>query len=122
MYLIAGQAWKTQKLVREILLSQYNDLPNGLCGNEDCGQMSAWYVFSSMGIYPLNPAEGKYYIGSPLFERSSISVSNNKIFEIKAIQNNLENKYVQKAILNGKDLNQPLITHKELMDGGVLIS
>jgi putative alpha-1,2-mannosidase len=57
---MAGQPWKTQKMVRDILLSQYNDQPNGLCGNEDCGQMSAWYVFSAMGFYPVNPADGNY--------------------------------------------------------------
>ena len=121
MYLIAGQAWKTQKLVRDILLSQYNDQPNGLCGNEDCGQMSAWYVFSAMGIYPLNPADGNYYIGSPLFDKSKINVSKDKYFEIVAIQNTTENKYVQKVTLNGKVLNKPFVTHKELTDGGKLI-
>jgi predicted alpha-1,2-mannosidase len=121
MYLIAGQAWKTQELVRKILMTQYNEQPNGLCGNEDCGQMSAWYVFSAMGIYPLNPADDSYYIGSPLFDKSKIKISKEKYFEIKTVHNSPENKYVQKAMLNGKVLRKPIITHKELTAGGELI-
>jgi predicted alpha-1,2-mannosidase len=120
MYLAAGQPWKTQQLVRDILHSQYNDKVNGLCGNEDCGQMSAWYVFSAMGLYPMNPAAGVYHIGSPLFDKVRISLEGDKNFEIIATDNSPENKYVQKAFLNGKLLDKPFITHTELMNGGSL--
>jgi putative alpha-1,2-mannosidase len=117
---MAGQPWKTQKMVRDILLSQYNDQPNGLCGNEDCGQMSAWYVFSAMGFYPVNPADGNYYIGSPLFDKSSIKISENKFFTVSAENNSSENKYIQQAFLNGRVLNKPFITHKDITNGGTL--
>jgi predicted alpha-1,2-mannosidase len=120
LYTMAGQPWKTQKMVRDILLSQYNDQPNGLCGNEDCGQMSAWYVFSAMGFYPVNPADGNYYIGSPLFDKSSIKISENKFFTVSAENNSSENKYIQQAFLNGRVLNKPFITHKDITNGGTL--
>jgi len=97
LYSMAGQPWKTQKMVRDILLTQYNDQPNGLCGNEDCGQMSAWYVFSAMGFYPVNPADGNYYIGSPLFDKSSIKISENKFFRSAKIFDMLN--YVIGAVL-----------------------
>jgi len=120
MYLTAGQPWKTQKLVRDILLSQYNDQVNGLCGNEDCGQMSAWFVFSAMGFYPMNPAAGIYHLGSPLFDKVQISLNGDKNFEIIASDNSPDNKYVQKAFLNGKLLARPYVSHNDIMSGGTL--
>jgi len=120
LYTLAGQPWKTQERVHNILTTQYGDGPDGLCGNEDCGQMSAWYVFSAMGFYPLNPASGEYVIGSPLFDKVEIQVSGNGRFVVEAIDNPTKNRYVQSAFLNGKLLNRPFITHQELTAGGQL--
>ena len=120
MYNYANKPWRTQFWVREILKTQYNTTADGLSGNEDCGQMSAWYVFSSLGLYPFSSASGEYQIGSPLFEKSSISVSENKTFTIIAEGTSNENIYIQSATLNGKEFNRTTITHKELMQGGTL--
>ncbi len=120
MYNYAGKAWKTQALVRKIMREMYNDKPDGLCGNEDCGQMSAWYVMSALGFYPVNPAEGIYVIGSPLFSQASINLHNGKNFEVVASGNSQENVYIQSAILNGEPLNRSFITHQEILAGGKL--
>ncbi|PWJ42188.1 GH92 family glycosyl hydrolase [Sediminitomix flava] len=121
LYNYAGQAWKTQEKVREILETQYDNTPDGISGNEDCGQMSAWYVFSSAGLYPVNPANGYYDIGSPLFENVKLNTSSGKTFEI--ISNNVsdQNIYIQSASLNGEPLNTYRISHKQLMNGGTLV-
>ncbi|RAV30883.1 GH92 family glycosyl hydrolase [Sinomicrobium soli] len=120
MFNFAGKPWRTQYWVREILNSQYDTTPAGLSGNEDCGQMSAWYVFSALGIYPYNPASGIYQIGSPLFERSEIKVSDDTRFVISADGVSDTNRYIQSATLNGKDLNRTYITHEEILNGGEL--
>jgi predicted alpha-1,2-mannosidase len=116
----AGKPWRTQYWVREILKTQYSAQPDGLSGNEDAGQMSAWYVFSSMGLYPFNPASAEYEIGSPLFEKSSLKLENGKTFSIIAENVSEENIYIQSASLNGEDFNRTAITHKEILDGGEL--
>ena len=121
LYNYAGQPWKTQNQVRQIMATQYNNTPAGLCGNEDCGQMSAWYVFSAMGLYPVNPAEGVYVIGSPLFESVEIPLGQGKIFKLKAPATSKENKYIQSAQLNGAPLERSYITHGELIQGGELV-
>ncbi|UOB18087.1 GH92 family glycosyl hydrolase [Abyssalbus ytuae] len=120
MFNKANAPWKTQYWVSEILKTQYNTTPNGLSGNEDCGQMSAWYVFSSIGIYPMNPASGEYQIGSPVFEKSTIQLSGNTEFVIEAENVSDKNIYIQSATLNGKELNRSYITHKEIIQGGKL--
>ncbi|HMQ46851.1 MAG TPA: GH92 family glycosyl hydrolase [Saprospiraceae bacterium] len=120
MYNVSGHAWKTQQQVRNILLTQYNSQPDGLCGNEDCGQMSAWYVFSAMGFYPMNPADGKYWMGSPLFEEVVIPLENGKTFTVKAKNAAPEHPYILSASLNKKSLKQPYISHAEIMAGGLL--
>lgn len=120
MFNFANKPWKTQYWVREILKTQYNTTPDGLSGNEDCGQMSSWYVFSSMGLYPFSPASGEYQIGSPLFKSSTIKISEEISFTIKADNVSDENIYIQSATLNGKDFNRTTISHKEIMQGGVL--
>ena len=120
MYNYANKPWKTQYWVREILKTQYNTTPEGLSGNEDCGQMSAWYVFSSIGIYPFNPASGEYQIGSPIFEKTTIKISENKSFTIIAKNASDENIYIQSATLNGKAFNRTTLTHSELINGGTL--
>ncbi|TKG88911.1 glycoside hydrolase family 92 protein [Puteibacter caeruleilacunae] len=121
LYNQVGQPWKTQEKVHEILTTLYTKEKDGLCGNEDCGQMSAWYVFSSMGIYPANPANGEYQFGSPLFEEAKLNLPSGKVFTIKATNLTDGNIYIQSATLNGKKLNRTYITHKELTSGGELI-
>jgi predicted alpha-1,2-mannosidase len=116
----SGQPWRTQYWVREILKSQYFTTPEGLSGNEDCGQMSAWYVFSAIGLYPYNPVSGEYQIGSPLFEKSTIKVSDKVTFTIIAEYTSPDNIYIQSATLNGKEFNRTYITHKEILQGGPL--
>lgn len=120
MFNHAGQPWRTQYWVRHILDTQYNTTPNGLSGNEDCGQMSAWYVFSSMGLYPMNPASGEYEIGSPIFEKATINLEDGKTFVIEAENVSDKNYYIQSATLNGVEFNQTAITHQQLLKGGKL--
>lgn len=120
MFNHAGQPWRTQYWVRHILDTQYNTTANGLSGNEDCGQMSAWYVFSSMGLYPMNPASGEYEIGSPIFEKSTLNLPNGKTFVIEAENVSDKNFYIQSATLNGKTFNKTAISHQEMQKGGVL--
>jgi predicted alpha-1,2-mannosidase len=120
LYAYAGQQWKTAKLVREICTTMYTDQPDGLCGNEDCGQMSAWYVLSAMGFYPVNPAAGAYVFGSPLFNEAEIAVPDGKSFKIIAKNNSPENMYIQSAELDGRPYEKSFITHKDILKGGVL--
>ncbi len=120
MYNFANKPWKTQYWVREILKTQYNTNPDGLSGNEDCGQMSAWYVFSAMGLYPFNPASAEYQIGSPIFEKSTINISEDKSFTIIAENTSDKNIYIQSATLNGEKFNRTNISHNELIQGGTL--
>ncbi|WP_343583862.1 GH92 family glycosyl hydrolase [Flavobacterium sp.] len=120
MFNHAGQPWRTQYWVRHILDTQYNTTANGLSGNEDCGQMSAWYVFSSMGLYPMNPASGEYEIGSPIFEKSTLNLPNGKTFVIEAENVSDKNFYIQSATLNGKTFNKTAISHQEMQKGGIL--
>ena len=120
LYNKANKPWKTQEWVRKILDTQYSTKPNGLSGNEDCGQMSAWYVFSAMGFYPMNPASGQYEIGSPIFDKVTLNVSKDKTFVITAKNNSSINKYIQSAKLNGENLQRSNISHKELIAGGTL--
>ncbi len=116
----AGRAWRTQKLNRQIQTKMYTDKPDGLCGNEDCGQMSAWYVFSAMGFYPVNPADLKYEFGSPIVQEAKIEVAPDKYFTMKAPLASVTNKYIQEVKLNGQVIDRPYITHQEIMDGGTL--
>ncbi|WP_367770390.1 GH92 family glycosyl hydrolase [Flavobacterium sp. WC2421] len=120
MFNHANEPWRTQYWVHYILDTQYNTTPNGLSGNEDCGQMSAWYVFSSMGLYPMNPASGEYEIGSPIFEKSTIHLQDGKTFVIQAENVSNKNFYIQSATLNGVVFNQTTISHQQLLQGGIL--
>lgn len=120
MFNYANKPWRTQYWVREILKTQYFATPDGLSGNEDCGQISAWFVFSAMGLYPYNPVSGEYQIGSPLFEKSTIKMSDTTNFTIIAENNSDKNIYIQSATLNGKAFNRTFITHQEMMQGGTL--
>jgi predicted alpha-1,2-mannosidase len=120
LYDYTGQPWKTQARVREIAREAYSNTPNGVLGNEDCGQMSAWYVFAALGFYPLNPASAEYVIGSPLFARVTLNLPNGKTFEISAPNNAAHNVYIQSARLNGRRLDAPAITYAQIEAGGRL--
>ncbi|MDP2890201.1 MAG: GH92 family glycosyl hydrolase [Bacteroidota bacterium] len=116
----AGRPYRTQELNRQIQTEMYTATPEGICGNEDCGQMSAWYIFSTMGFYPVNPAELKYQFGSPLVQEAKIEIAQGKYFTMKAPLASVANKYIQEVKLNGQKLNRSFITHQEIMDGGTL--
>lgn len=120
LYNYAGQAWKTQKLVNNILNELYTAEPDGIAGNDDCGQISAWYILSSMGFYPVAPGQTIYAIGSPLFSRATIHLESGKTFVIKANSVSSENIYIQSAKLNGKDYTKSYLKHEDIMNGGEL--
>jgi len=120
IYNLIGQPWKTQELVDEILRTLYHAAPDGISGNEDCGQMSAWYVLNSMGFFSYCPGIPAYSIGRPLFDEVNIRLKDGKKFTIKATNNSADNKYVQSATLNGKPLGRPFFSHQELINGGIL--
>ncbi|UII74761.1 GH92 family glycosyl hydrolase [Flagellimonas sp. HMM57] len=120
LYNYLGQPSKTQKLVRDILEGQYKNEPNGHCGNEDCGQMSSWYILSALGFYPVNPAQGTYDLGIPLYESALIQVGNGKTFHVIA-EGGIHKRFVEKVFLNGEALSRNYITHKEISSGGTLI-
>lgn len=120
LYSYAGQQWKTAEKVRQIMNEMYTDKPDGLCGNEDCGQMSAWYVWSVLGFYPVNPTNGAYVFGSPLVDEAEIKLTNNKSFTVVAHNNSAENIYIQSVKLNGDNYSKSFITHKEILKGGKL--
>ena len=119
LYTMLGQPWKTAEKVREVLTTLYHDRPDGLSGNEDVGQMSAWYVLSSLGMYEAEPAGGRYWFGSPLFDRAEIAVPDGT-FTIVAENNSSENKYIRRVWLNGRPYTKPWIGHEEVMAGGEL--
>lgn len=120
MYAYSGQPYKIADNVRYINNELYTDKPDGLSGNEDCGQMSAWYIFSSIGFYPLNPSNGAYVFGSPLFDDVTMKLQDNKTFRVIAENNSDKNIYIQSVELNGKDYKYSYITHKDLTNGGTL--
>ncbi len=121
LYDYAGEPWKTQERVRQVCEQLYRSGPGGICGNEDMGSLSSWYVLSSMGFYSVTPGLPDYTIGTPLFGEVTINLGKNKTFTITAINNSKENKYIQSATLNGKPLDRTWITQKEITDGGELI-
>ena len=121
LYSFVGQQWKTAEKVDYILSHMYSDLPDGLQGNEDCGQMSSWYVFSALGFYPVNPSDGMYVFGRPIFDKVVLKLPENKVFEIRANNNSAENKYIQSIELNGQPYNKLYISHADIMAGGTLV-
>ncbi|MDB6019208.1 MAG: putative alpha,2-mannosidase [Pedosphaera sp.] len=124
LYAMAGAQYKTAQRVREIQLTQYSNTPNGICGNDDCGQISAWYVLSAIGLYPINPANGVYVIGSPLVEKATIQLDpkfyKGGSFTVIAHHVSNQNCYIKSAMLNGKPLDHPWITHDQIVSGGTL--
>lgn len=120
-YTMAGEPWKTADLVRKICSELYSAAPDGLSGNEDVGQMSAWYILSAMGFYQVEPAGGRYFFGSPLFESVCLNLEGGKKFTIVAQDNSVENRYIQEVFLNGRKLSHPYIDYKDIMAGGELL-
>ncbi len=120
LYNYIGQAWKTQEKVRDILSSQYQNAPDGVSGNEDCGQMSAWYIFSALGFYPALPGSTQYLIGSPAVQEAKVNLENGKHFEITTANNSSRNKYIQSITLNGKAYDKTYLEHEVIMNGGQL--
>ena len=120
LYDAAGAPWKTQQRIHHILNTEYNDTPGGLSGNDDAGQMSAWYVFSSIGFYPVCPATPYYYIGTPSFDKVTFNLANGKKFEITAEGVSDEAFYIQKALLNGKPFMGYQLSHEDILKGSKL--
>lgn len=120
LYNKVKQPWKTQKYVAQVLRDLYKNAPDGICGNEDCGQMSAWFVFSAMGFYPVDPISGHYEIGSPLFPETKMNLANGKVFTVKAPAVSPENIYIQSVKLNGQPYDKSYITHEQIMSGATL--
>ena len=120
LYNKVNEPWKTQKYVAEVMHELYLNTPAGLCGNEDCGQMSAWFVFSAMGFYPVNPVSGEYEIGTPLFPEVKMNVADGKTFTVLAPAVSAENIYIQSVKLNGQPYDKSYITHEQIMSGATL--
>lgn len=118
LYTLADEPWKTSDLIRKIDKEFYTTQPNGLCGNDDAGEMSAWYIFSALGFYPVNPTDGEYIFGTPLINAATIALPENKTFSIKVIGNSDENRYIQKIELNNKSYSKSSISHQTIMAGG----
>ncbi|MEJ2720838.1 MAG: glycoside hydrolase family 92 protein, partial [bacterium] len=120
MYCFAGRPWKTQARVRQIMDEMYRPAPDGLCGNDDCGQMSAWYVFSALGFYPVAPGSNQYVLGSPAVRRAEIRLDGDRTFRVIAENQGPRNVYVDEVRLNGTPLDRNYITHDEVVRGGEL--
>lgn len=121
LYTLAGCPERTQELIRQIFDTQYLPKPNGLCGNDDCGQMSAWYMFSAMGFYPVNPVSGEYVFGAPQFPKFTLHLADGKTFTILAEGLSEEHKYIDSITLNGKPYTKNYITHEDILKGGTLV-
>jgi predicted alpha-1,2-mannosidase len=121
LYNWTGEPWKTQERVRMILKKMYHPTPDGLGGNDDCGQMSAWYIFSSLGFYPVCPGSDQYILGSPAVKQATLQLENGKTFTIEAPGQSDKNMYVQRVTLNGQPLKTNSISHGDIMQGGTLV-
>ncbi len=121
LYNFVNKPAKTQEKIRQILTELYTNTPDGISGNEDCGQMSAWYIFSSLGFYPVTPGSNQYIIGSPLFDKATINLENGKSFTVEAKNQSKENKYVKSVQLNGDKYEFSHINHQDIMNGGNLV-
>ena len=121
LYDFAGQPWKTQRLVRKIVTTFYGNKPNSLCGNDDCGQMSAWFLFNTMGFYPVAPSSNYYAIGTPCAEKTVMKLGNGKTFTTVAKNFSRENMYIQSVTLNGKPWDKTYIPYKDVESGGELV-
>ena len=120
LYSYTGRQWQTAEKARYILQNLYRDSVDGLSGNEDCGQMSAWYIFSSLGFYPVYPAGGLYVFGSPLFDKATLHLQGGKTFTVETLNNSPSHPYIQSVTLNGEPYHRSYILHQTILDGGVL--
>lgn len=120
LYNRVKQPWKTQQYAAQVMHTLYKNTPDGICGNEDCGQMSSWYVFSAMGFYPVDPISGQYEIGSPIFPEVKMYLANGKTFVVRAENVSDENIYIQSVTVNGQPYNKSYITHKMIMQGDTI--
>jgi len=120
LYCYAGQPWKAAERLRQVVTTQYGNQPGSLCGNDDCGQMSAWYLFTCMGFYPVCPASRHYVIGAPQVAKVLLHLSNGKTFTMTTHQLSEKNLYVQKVLLNGKDWDSPLLPCNVVERGGAI--
>lgn len=120
LYAYAGQPWKTAEWARQTMYTMYSNQPDGLSGNEDVGQMSAWYVLSSLGFYQVAPAGGPFIFGSPLFDKATLQLGADKTLTIVAKNNSVQNKYIQRVLWNGKKYDKSYMTYEDMMQGGTL--
>ena len=121
LYDYIGQPWKAQARAREVMGRLYQSTPDGMCGDEDTGQMSSWYVFSALGFYPVTPGTTEYLIGSPLFDRATVTLPNGKKFVVTAKMNGPQRPYIRRANLNGKEFSKTFLTHDQIVNGGELV-
>ncbi|MEO1013512.1 MAG: glycoside hydrolase domain-containing protein, partial [Bacteroidota bacterium] len=120
MYQNTDRPWRTQEVLDSIMYTFYAPTPEGIIGNEDCGQMSAWYILNALGIYQLTPGKPEFTIGRPIVDAARIKVPGG-VFTVNVVNNSRQNKYVEKAALNGKTLENPIVTYSEIAQGGTLI-
>jgi predicted alpha-1,2-mannosidase len=121
LYNWTGESWKTQEKVRMILSAKYSNTPDGLSGNDDCGQMSAWYIFSALGFYPVAPGSDRYSLGSPLVKSAKLTLENGKVLSIQTKNQSEKNVYVQKVLLNGKEWKENYFIHGDLTAGATIM-
>jgi predicted alpha-1,2-mannosidase len=121
LYNYAGQPWKAQQHLREVMTRLYRDTPDGYCGDEDNGQTSAWYLFSAMGFYPVCPGSGQYVLGAPLFKKITLHLENGKTFTIEAPDNSSKNIYIRKASLDDREYSRNWLDHNTITKGGKLL-
>ena len=121
LYNKVGQPWKTQKYVAEVLHNLYQNAPDGICGNEDCGQMSAWYMFNAMGFYPVDPVSGHYVFGAPQMPKIVLHLPDGKTFTVIAENLSKEHKYIDSITLNGEPYTKNYISHEDIVKGGTLV-
>jgi putative alpha-1,2-mannosidase len=121
LYSYAGVAHKTQAHVRQLLDLEYDDQPDGLAGNEDCGQMSAWYVISALGFYAVDPVSGNYVFGTPLFDRAEVELSNGKKLVVEAKRNSPDDAYIQSVTFNGKPHRKVWFNHADIANGATIV-
>src|SRR5579864_6191184 len=120
LYCYAGQPFKAAERLHKVVNTQYGNQPGSLCGNDDCGQMSAWYLFTCMGFYPVCPASDYYVIGAPQIPKAAMELSNGQTFTMTAENISDQNIYVQSVKVNGKDWNTPILPFRELKNGGTI--
>jgi predicted alpha-1,2-mannosidase len=121
MYNWAGKPWKTADRIHEIMNTKYLNKPDGLCGNDDCGQMSAWYIFSSLGFYPVCPGSGEYVIGSPSVNEATIDLENGKKLRVLVKNGSAKSIYIKSVTINGQACTNSYIKHSDIAEGGELV-